>query len=113
MPYIYQADIWCDSCGQQIRQQLKADGKAPKDPSDEYSYDSDDYPKYASDDEPVDSPNHCAAHADCLEALELHDGSKVGALVQSNLTSDGVEYVRAAVAEGSEVATTFWTELLE
>lgn len=99
MAYIYQAASWCDSCGAAIRERLTEEGKAPEDPDDEHTYDSDDFPKGPfSDDDESDSPNHCDAGAECLEALDLHDGSKVGAIV-SGLTEEGIVYVRVAITE--------------
>lgn len=96
MAYIYQAALWCDDCGEAIRKRLDEAGEAPEDPSDESSYDSDDYPKGPdSDDDEADSPSHCDSGAECLNALELDDGSKVGAIV-SGLTDEGVVYVRGA-----------------
>ena len=69
----------------------------------------DEYPKYMSDDEESDSPQHCAAGEDCLECEILPSGHKIGALLSTNLTSDGVEYVKEQVQEGGEVAE-FWRE---
>lgn len=109
MAAIYAADIWCDSCGYAIRDSIKAEGKAPENPDDERTYDSDEYPKYASDDEESDSPQHCGSGETCLEADTLSDGSKVGKLIGTELTDDGVEYVREAIAEGGLVAD-FWAE---
>ena len=104
MPFIYQADLWCDSCGRAICKQLRREGKAPADPGDEYTYDSDDFPKVAVDSGESDCPQHCGAGEDCLESIELPSGRKIGALLSTDLTSDGVDYVETAIAKGSEVA---------
>lgn len=97
MAYSFQAALWCDACGEALRVKLTAEGKAPEDPNDLYSYDSDDFPKGPDpDNDPSDSPNHCDAGPECLTALELGDGTKVGAIV-SGLTEDGVVYVRDAI----------------
>lgn len=97
MPYIYNADVWCDSCGEEIKKNLiKSD-------------DSADFPQWMNEDEESDCPQHCSAHADCLEFEELADGTKIGKLLSTNLTNDGVEYVKEAVAEGGVVAE-FWRE---
>ena len=45
MSYIYQADVWCDDCGRAICKRLKRAGKAPADPDDEWTFDSDEYPE--------------------------------------------------------------------
>ncbi len=81
MGYIYQADVYCDGCGDMIRETLKADGaEIPEDDMDLSSYDSGDYPK------PVDvkhgesdSPQHCVG---CQEFMH------------NQLTSDGYQYVQ-------------------
>lgn len=69
---------------------------------DESTYDSDDFPQYADDDSESDSPLHCGSHDTCLDAINLtRDGEpfKVGAIIGSNLTREGVEYVRDAILE--------------
>ncbi len=109
MPAIYRADAWCDSCADAIKAAIKREGALPADITDERCYDSDDYPKYMSNDEASDSPYHCAAGEECLEAEILPSGQKIGALLSTSLTPDGVEYVRCAVREGGEVAE-FWRE---
>lgn len=106
MVYIYQADLWCDECGKAIRRRIKAEGHAPKG---ETPCDSDEYPKHAHEGE-SDSPNHCAAGDECPNAIELSDGRKVGELLTEDLTSDGEEYVRQAIAEGHLCAVEVWAE---
>lgn len=96
MPYTYQTYTWCDSCGQAIVERLLAMVTG-------------EFPKYMGDNEESDCPQHCAAHKDCLEVEVLPSGYKIGALLSTSLTSDGVEYVREAVANGGEVAE-FWRQ---
>lgn len=103
MAAIYQADVWCDDCANLIREELAAKGKAPEDPDDETTFDSDEYPKRADDDESSDTPQHCASGEECINAVELPDGTKVGVLF-GELTNDGIEYVKEAVADGGLVA---------
>lgn len=59
--YIYQAALYCEHCGEKIRQRLTAEGKAPANPDDEYTYDSDDFPKgpYPDGGGNADCPQHC------------------------------------------------------
>jgi hypothetical protein len=104
--YIFQADIFCADCGRAIRKQIKADGFAPENPRDENTYDSDEYPKgpFSEGGGAADCPNHCGAGADCLNAITLADGHKIGAWLENDLTSEGAAYVREAVAEGGDVA---------
>ncbi|PWU23555.1 MAG: hypothetical protein C5B48_08410 [Candidatus Rokuibacteriota bacterium] len=127
--YVYQADTYCDSCGERIREQLSravreldgfdrkyviAAGLAgvPTDPDDESSYDSDDYPKGPYPEEPTDGPDHCASVSECLEPVDLADyglepdaqlhGAEsryIGALLNDELTADGVEYLRELLSE--------------
>ena len=109
--FIYQADLLCGDCGEAIREALNNEGKAPKDPQDEYTYDSDEYPKgsYPDGGGEHDTPQHCGSGDHCLNALELNDGHKVGCWLENDLTSDGETYVREAMVEGGEVAA-LWSE---
>ena len=108
MAYIYCADIFCDACGEAIRKRITQEGQAPADPDDEYSYDSDEFPKHAGDDEESDSPTNCGSGPECLEADTLTSGDKIGKQF-GELTTDGVDYLKEAIAEGGEVAE-FWAE---
>ena len=115
--YIYCADIYCAYCGEAIRAQITREGFAPADPDDEYGYDSDEFPKgpFMDGGGEADCPQHCGAGADCLNALELSDGSRIGAFLDNPLTSEGVDYVRAAIREGGEVAALWgdWYDYLD
>jgi hypothetical protein len=101
MAYIYQADVWCDDCGEAICQRLKREGKAPADPTDEWTFDSDEYPKRAGDADEMDTPQHCASGEYCVNAIMLPSGEKVGYLF-SEFTLDGMEYVKESAAEAEE-----------
>ena len=96
--YVYAADVWCESCGEAIRERLNQAGQAPTNPYNEGSYDSDEYPKGPNYEEDAsDSPQHCGAGADCLEAEELEwlgrDVGKVGKFFENELTPDGVDHL--------------------
>lgn len=84
--YIFQAALYCATCAGDIKLHLIMEGKAPADPHDESSYDSDDYPKgpYSNGGGEADSPQHC---------------DTCGKFLENPLTSDGIDYVRAAVQE--------------
>lgn len=69
--FIFQADTYCDRCGEEIASRL------PRPEGD--LWDSGDYPIKVSVD-PADTPQHCAV---CGEFLE------------NPLTQDGEEYVKA------------------
>lgn len=109
--YIYCADIYCEDCGKAIRKQLRAAGNAPEYPRDEYTYDSDEYPKgpFSDGGGESDCPQHCGSHSDCVNAIELSDGSKVGAWLENPLTTEGARYVQDAIRDGGEVAA-MWAE---
>ncbi len=114
MAYIYQADVYCDDCGKAICRRLKRERLAPADASDEWSFDSDDYPKRADDDDEADTPQHCASGERCINAVTLSSGEKVGYLF-GELTAVGVEYLKEAVAEsqegfGSREITDLWQQ---
>jgi len=88
--YIYQADIYCEDCMKDMPH-----------PEDQSSYDSDEYPKgpFADGGGSADSPQHCGNHGDCVNAITLSDGTKIGVWLENPLTNEGVEYVRDHIAE--------------
>jgi hypothetical protein len=96
MAYIYNADIYCTECGEEIRYQISKEGNAPEDPDDEYSYDSDEFPKWCGDNEESDCPKHCASGKNCINAITLPSGVKIGSIV-GELTRCGVDYVKEAI----------------
>lgn len=104
--YQFDADDYCESCGKDICQRvLRETGKSEEDFEDERTYDSSEYPKTGlCEQEEVDSPHHCGSGEDCLEAIEVEEGWKVGALLPFELTSDGVEYLKEAIEGGGPVA---------
>ena len=136
MAAIYCADIFCDDCADDIRNsiadELWANREANNCPDgtptnefesrdeladylegmDERDYDSGEYPKYCSDDEESDCPQHCGSHDDCLNYGELPDGFRYGYCFGNSLTSDGEDYVKEAVREGDDdgVARLVWAE---
>lgn len=104
MPYAYNAEMYCDDCGDQIKAELDARGV-------EGTGDTDDYPQWSSGDDPSDSPDHCANRGACLNVIKLGVHS-YGALVTEALTPDGEEYVRREVWESGpgSVAREIWAE---
>jgi len=99
MAFIFCADIYCNDCGEAIRRRLTDDGKAPADPTDEWSYDSDEFPKCVDSDSEADSPQHCGANDNCINAIEI-EGGKIGFLF-GELTSDGVTYVEETIEDAN------------
>ena len=109
--YIYAADIYCEQCGEAIRERITHEGFAPEDPDDERSYDSDEFPQGPSGagGGKADSPQHCGSGPECLNAIVFDDGHKAGAWLENKLTTEGVEYVREAIREGGEMVE-LWTK---
>ena len=106
--YIYQADCFCDDCGEAIKAAIAAEGKAPENSDDESTYDSDEYPKGPfSDDDASDGPQHCGSGESCFNAVELPSGHKIGMLLGTSLTDYGVNYLRNVIRDGGEVAD-YW-----
>ena len=114
--YAYNAELYCDDCGSRLAHLASEDM-------------SDDYPQSVPESE-SDSPNHCASGAYCLNALDLTayglaedaelfgaESRKIGALIEEDLTEDGVAYVREMIEEAPEDCTpyqralhAFWRE---
>jgi hypothetical protein len=99
---IYQADMWCADCAESIKSRIQAEGNAPADPDDEYSYDSDEYPKDCDCSCESDSPQHCAAGEDCINAITFDDRPGIGCWLENDLTSHGEDYVVEAVNEARD-----------
>jgi hypothetical protein len=110
--FIYAADVYCEDCGRDIRSRIKREGFAPTDPSDESSYDSDEFPKgpYSGDEMTGDTPDHCACGPECLNALELADGLKVGCFLENPLTLAGERYVKEMHTESRSEITRLWMD---
>ena len=95
--YMYLAALYCEVCGEKIKEELDAAGQRPEDPDDEGSFDSDDYPKgpYPDGGGEADTPQHCD---ECCLFLE------------NPLTDEGVHYVREKIhcAARSSIAIKVW-----
>ncbi len=113
MAYIYCAEIFCDDCGEEICERLNAEGHAPPDPDDHYSFDSDEYPKQVDGTAEADSVQHCGGGDDCFNAIEFDDGWRIGVWLENTLTTDGEAYLIEAVRDGRETnneVTALWEE---
>jgi len=109
--YVYAGGLYCKDCGESIRKQLTAEGRTPAAPDDVWSYSSEEFPKgpYPDGGGEADFPQHCESEERCVNAIELSDGSKVGAWLGNELTTAGVAHVQEAIAKGGEVAG-MWKE---
>jgi hypothetical protein len=102
--YAYNADLYCDACGKAIIEELEREGI-------EDEGDSDQFPQWVDEDySETDCPSHCGNGPDCLYAIELPSGHRVGYHILESLTTYGRDYVTQAIAEGGEVATTVWAK---
>lgn len=103
--YIYCADVYCESCGSAIRAKLTAEGKAPADPADEHSYDSDDFPKgpFSDGGGESDSPQHCSDCKVYLFAPLTAEGQRY--------TAEALwEYVTTGGKRGTRAVLDQWAE---
>jgi len=105
MVTIYNADIWCDDCGQVLAAEAEAEGRTE-------SGDSDDYPSIGHLEEETDSPQHCAACENCENAIDLcmwglketdeligAEHRYIGDICGDELTPDGARYLKEMLAE--------------
>ena len=113
MPYVFNADYYCNSCGNAIKSSILAEA-SPIELEDfhrGWGNDADKFPQWMNSDEESDGPCHCGSHEDCLEAETLSDGSKIGVLLSTSLTDYGVEYLREMLTENSNPPVAeFWKE---
>lgn len=90
--YIYDADIYCYGCGEEIIKELRAAGRYN-------TGDSDDWPQGPMEDGggESDSPQHCGSREGCVNEIQLYwrkrPAGKVSAFLENPLTSHGEEYL--------------------
>jgi hypothetical protein len=102
MAYTYQADVWCDACGEAIKADIAREHPAivPRDPDDEHTFDSNDYPKhYDPESEESDSPENCVSGSTCLSNI----GAGYGVFLENQLTQEGYRYLKTMLDEHGEV----------
>ena len=106
--YICHDDLYCEDCGNEIRNHVSRTNPRP---AKEWQNDSDVYPQgpYPNGGGEADLPQHCAAGENCLVAFHCSDGTKIGVWLENELTEEGVTYVKEAVKEGGYVAN-LWFE---
>ena len=120
MAYIYQADIYCDDCGELImrdlERDLEANGTLPE------LVDSEDWPVDIGDPGEGDVPDHCGAGCACENAIDAgtyESGPmkgrthRVGMALENDLSDRGVQYVVDALKAGSGCVLDIWREQLD
>ena len=112
--YIYQDDLFCEDCAFGIQQSLKYGGREPrlgKKLKKLIKKESDHYPQgpYDSLKMETDKPYHCGKIYNCLNAIEFNKGQeykacyhKIGCLLETRLTPDGVKYIMELKLENRE-----------
>lgn len=103
--YIYCADLYCETCGQEICDNLpKPPGFGGQEAGDQM-WDSDDYPKLYDGETCHDSPVHCANGSECRECITVpidgvvdgvYASNEYGKLLTEVLTDEGEDYVANA-----------------
>lgn len=86
--WAYDSALYCEDCAGDIVAALKCEGVKPPNPPD-----TNVWPVAAPFGEESDTPEHCDNHEGCINAIKLPSGRKIGALLDMDLTSDGVEYL--------------------
>lgn len=112
MPYIYQADLYCNKCGEAIIADIckKEPRMVPENQYDQSTYDSEDFPKFMIDCGESDSPCHCGNHEYCLEAETLPSGRKIGSFLMNGLTEYGEEWIAEQHTDNPNEVTQFWVD---
>jgi hypothetical protein len=107
--YVYNADLYCADCGRDIIANLRELGGKP-DPDG----DSEQWPQgtYSNGGGESDTPCHCGAGAECLNAIEV-DGHWVGAFLENPLTDEGREYVKSKAREELTELVKLWCEFYD
>lgn len=97
--FMYQADVYCESCGLAICEELNRErasrGLAPLHHESEI-HDTDEFPKSFPQPGESDTPDHCGSGEHCIEAEVIPFAKKVGKFLDSDLTEEGMRYVATA-----------------
>lgn len=99
--YMFQGALYCEDCGRDIQDTLRKEGKAPENEDDEESFDSDDFPKgpFSGGGGEADTIHHCDSNGECLNAIKLPCGSKIGAWLGNDLTGEGDRWLAESIRE--------------
>lgn len=108
--FIYNADVYCDDCGLSIIRRLVWENPELLE-YDGFPVDSDDWPQRIATPKATDTPQHCGAGSDCLNAFTLPGWhTPIGAALGNELTEYGRDYVRELHIMGPTPVTKFWIE---
>lgn len=110
--YFYNADIYCEDCGDDIKRRIRKELKATGSKDSPVSQDSNEWPQAVADGGgESDCPQHCASQGECLNATAYLDSDhKSGLFLENPLTSDGEEYVREQHRTNCSAITQMWLE---
>lgn len=97
--YLYENELFCESCGKMLCRTLKLDPEIDK--GDVYTFEDDELHSTI--------PEHCAAGAVCINAITLPSRRKAGAWLGNSLTARGEKFVRDNVEMGHDLADV-WAE---
>lgn len=96
--FVYQADVYCVACAEDTKNKLAGEKTD--------TGDSEDWPQgpYADGGGESDLPQHCGSGAECLDAIALDCGNKVGAFLQNPLPPDGYTWLQERPGQGRKLA---------
>ena len=101
MPYAYDAELFCDACGEKIMEDLNAQGVKDDGTTDTYPQ--------ATPDGESDTVEHCASREGCEDAIVVA-GTKIGAWLENPLTDEGACWL-ADVLDEDTAGDPYRTEL--
>jgi hypothetical protein len=92
--YTYQGALYCDDCAEQIIEELDAQGA-------EDDGDSEQYPQgpYSDGGGESDIPQHCDNGAQCVNAVQVPGGAKIGCPFGNPLTDESASHLVEAIAK--------------
>jgi len=92
--YVFQGDIYCQACGEDIIRELRAEGVQP-------SEDSDEWPQGVVDGGgEADTPWHCGSGEGCLNREYIAEWDRyIGCPLWNPLTEEGYRYVAKRIEE--------------
>ena len=93
--FVFDSEVWCDTCGESYQSVLLTKGMAPKNIANVDSYDSAVFPKYVEEPGKSKLPLHCCSMEKCPDAITLSNGEKVGKWLENDLTDWGHRHIES------------------